>query len=225
MMLVPFCRTVILYVFIIGAFRLMGKRQVAEMQATEFVITILISAVASVPMQDLNIPLLHGVVPIVTLIGAEILISALSMRSETIRKALSGSPVEVIRDGTVNQQALRQMRLTLDDLFESLRLKDVFNLQDVQSALVETNGQLSVLLTPKAQAATPAALGKTPSPSYPMEVLIADGVLREQGLERTGHSRAWVEKTLRSNGFSRAEEVFLLCADRPGSIILFRKER
>ena len=86
-MLVPFCRTVILYVFIIAAFRLMGKRQVAEMQATEFVITILISAVASVPMQDLNIPLLHGIVPIITLIGAEILLSALSMRSEKIRKA------------------------------------------------------------------------------------------------------------------------------------------
>ena len=84
-MLVPFCRTVILYVFIIAAFRLMGKRQVAEMQATEFVITILISAVASVPMQDLNIPLLHGIVPIITLIGAEILLSALSMRSEKIR--------------------------------------------------------------------------------------------------------------------------------------------
>ena len=96
-MLVPFCRTVILYVFIIAAFRLMGKRQVAEMQATEFVITILISAVASVPMQDLNIPLLHGIVPIITLIGAEILLSALSMRSEKIRKALSGSPVEVIQ--------------------------------------------------------------------------------------------------------------------------------
>ena len=159
-MLVPFCRTVILYVFIIAAFRLMGKRQVAEMQATEFVITILISAVASVPMQDLNIPLLHGIVPIITLIGAEILLSALSMRSEKIRKALSGSPVEVIRDGVVSQQALRQMRMTLDDLFESLRLKDVFNLQDVQSALVETNGQLSVLLTPEAQAATPQSLGK-----------------------------------------------------------------
>jgi uncharacterized membrane protein YcaP (DUF421 family) len=224
-MLVPFCRTVILYVFIIAAFRLMGKRQVAEMQATEFVITILISAVASVPMQDLNIPLLHGIVPIITLIGAEILLSALSMRSEKIRKALSGSPVEVIQDGVVSQQALRQMRMTLDDLFESLRLKDVFNLQDVQSALVETNGQLSVLLTPEAQAATPQSLGKAAAPSYPMEVLIADGVLREQGLEKTGHNQAWVEKTLRSNGVSRAEEVFLLCADRPGSIILFRKER
>ena len=115
--------------------------------------------------------------------------------------------------------------MTLDDLFESLRLKDVFNLQDVQSALVETNGQLSVLLTPEAQAATPQSLGKAAAPSYPMEVLIADGVLREQGLEKTGHNQAWVEKTLRSNGVSRAEEVFLLCADRPGSIILFRKER
>ena len=212
-MLVPFCRTVILYVFIIAAFRLMGKRQVAEMQATEFVITILISAVASVPMQDLNIPLLHGIVPIITLIGAEILLSALSMRSEKIRKALSGSPVEVIRDGVVSQQALRKRGMRVDVL------------QDVQSALVETNGQLSVLLTPEAQAATPQSLGKAAAPSYPMEVLIADGVLREQGLEKTGHNQAWVEKTLRSNGVSRAEEVFLLCADRPGSIILFRKER
>lgn len=223
-MLVPFCRTILLYLFIIVAFRLMGKRQVAEMQATEFVITILISAVASVPMQDLDIPLLHGLTPIITLIAAEILLSVLSMRSVKIRKALSGSPVEIIRQGVINQKALRQMRMTLDDLMESLRLKDVFNLQDVQSALVETNGQLSVLLTPKAQAATAQTLGKTPPASYPMEVLIADGVLVDQGLEKTGHSPAWVEKTLRQNGFRQASQVFLLCADKPGNIILFRKE-
>lgn len=223
-MLVPFCRTILLYVFIIVAFRLMGKRQVAEMQATEFVITILISAVASVPMQDLDIPLLHGLTPIITLIAAEILLSVVSMGSVRVRRALSGSPVEIIRDGVIDQKALRQMRMTLDDLFESLRLKDVFNLQDVQSALVETNGQLSVLLTPQAQAATAQSLGRQPRPSYPMEVLIADGVVSAQGLEKTGHSQKWMDTVLQNNGLRQPGQVFLLCADKPGNIILLKKE-
>ena len=148
-MLVPFFRTILLYLFIIVAFRLMGKRQVAEMQATEFVITILISAVASVPMQDLNIPLLHGIVPIVTLICAEIFLSVLSMHSIKLRKLLSGTPVPIIRNGVIDQTALRKVRMTLDDVFETLRLSQIFDLRKVEFAQVETNGQISFLLSPR----------------------------------------------------------------------------
>ena len=129
-MLVPFFRTILLYLFIIVAFRLMGKRQVAEMQATEFVITILISAVASVPMQDLNIPLLHGIVPIVTLICAEIFLSVLSMHSIKLRKLLSGTPVPIICNGVIDQTALRKVRMTLDDVFETLRLSQNLRLAE-----------------------------------------------------------------------------------------------
>lgn len=223
-MLVPFFRTILLYIFIVAAFRLMGKRQVAEMQATEFVITILISAVASVPMQDLDIPLLHGLVPILTLIAAEIFLSVLSMRSQKLRQLLSGKPVQIIRNGVLDQQALRKVRMTLDDVFETLRLKDVFDLRSIQLAQVETNGQVSLLLFPGAQAVTLDALGKTPKHSPPLELIISDGVLCRENLKAIGRDEAWLHSILKANLLSSLKEVFLLCADRSGSILLFRKE-
>lgn len=223
-MLVPFFRTILLYIFIIAAFRLMGKRQVAEMQATEFVITILISAVASVPMQDLNIPLLHGLVPILTLIAAEIFLSVLSMRSQKLRRLLSGRPVQIIRNGVPDQQALRKVRMTLDDVFETLRLKDVFDLRSIQFAQVETNGQVSLLLFPGAQAVTLDTLGKAPKSSPPMELIVSDGVLCQENLQAIGRDEAWLDSILKANLLSSLKQVFLLCADRSGNILLFRKE-
>lgn len=224
-MLVPFFRTVILYVFIIVAFRLMGKRQVAEMQATEFVITILISAVASVPMQDLSIPLLHGIVPILTLISAEIFLSVISMRSMKVRKVLSGTPVKIIRNGTIDQHALRKVRMTLDDVFESMRLKDIFDIRTVQFAQVETNGQISFLLTPESEPATPEALSVIPPVKESMEILISDGALYPQNVKLIGRNDKWLQKTLEHNNVQQVKDVFLLCADRAGNIIFYRKER
>lgn len=223
-MLVPLIRTLILYIFIIVAFRLMGKRQVAEMQASEFVITILISAVASVPMQDLNIPLLHGIVPIITLVSAEIFISLLSLHSMKIRKAFGGKPMVIINDGKFNQQALKQMRITLDDVFESLRLKDIFDLRKVKFAQVETNGQISTILTPEAQALTPETMRIVPKQSTPMEIIISDGALLPQNLEKTMHDEKWLERILRQNNVSSVRSVFLLCANRDGDIIFYKRE-
>ncbi len=224
-MLVPFFRTILLYLFIIVAFRLMGKRQVAEMQATEFVITILISAVASVPMQDLNIPLLHGIVPIVTLICAEIFLSVLSMHSIKLRKLLSGTSVPIIRNGVIDQTALRKVRMTLDDVFETLRLSQIFDLRKVEFAQVETNGQISFLLSPEAEPATPEVLSIQPPVRDPMELLISDGSLFPQNLQRTGHDQQWLQQTLQHNQVASLREVFLLCANRAGDIIFYRKEQ
>lgn len=156
-MLIPFLRTVILYLAIIVAVRLMGKRQVGEMQPAELVITILVSAVASVPMQDLDIPLAHGLVPVFTLIAAEVLVSALTLKCIPLRRLLSGKPVPVIRNGCIVQSALRKLRLSVDDLLEDLRLNGVFDLRQVAFAQIETNGQLSVLLQ---GAETPATAGQ-----------------------------------------------------------------
>ena len=145
-MLIPFARTLILYLAIILALRLMGKRQVGEMQPSELVVTILVSAVASVPMQDIDIPLSHGLVPVLTLIAAEVLISALTLKNSRLRQLLAGKPVPVICGGKLEQSALKKLRLSTDDLLEDLRLNGIFDLRQVQFAQLETNGQLSVLL-------------------------------------------------------------------------------
>jgi len=208
-MLIPFFRTLILYVCIILAVRLMGKRQVGEMQPGELVITILVSAVASVPMQDMDIPLAHGLVPVFTLIAAEVLVSALALKWVPLRRLLSGKPVAVIRDGRVDRRALKSLRMSLDDLLEDLRLEGVFDLRRVAFAQVETNGRLSVLQTDGG-----------PGPFY---LLVADGQPDEAALSQLGKSADWLETVLRAHGADHIGEVFLFCADRAGNMIFLRK--
>lgn len=209
-MLIPFFRTLILYLCIILAVRLMGKRQVGEMQPAELVITILVSAVASVPMQDLDIPLSHGLVPVFTLIAAEVLISVASLKCVSLRKLLSGKPVPVIREGVIDQKAMGKLRLSLDDLMEDLRLEGVFDLRQVAFAQMETNGKLSVL--------------QKDSGCGPFYMVVADGVFDPEALGQIGKSQGWLESVLRANGANNPEGIFLFCADRAGNMIVFKKE-
>ncbi|MBR5536278.1 MAG: DUF421 domain-containing protein [Clostridia bacterium] len=208
-MLIPFFRTLILYFCIIVAVRLMGKRQVGEMQPGELVVTILVSAVASVPMQDMDIPLAHGLVPVFTLIAAEVLVSALSLKWEPLRRLLSGRPVAVVREGKVDREALKSLRMSLDDLLEDLRLAGVFDLRKVAFAQVETNGRLSVLPTDGG-----------PGPFY---LLVADGRPDPKALARLGKTADWLGSVLRAYGAADCREVFLFCADRAGNMIFLRK--
>lgn len=223
-MLVPFYRTLILYAFIILAVRLMGKRQVGEMQPAELVITILVSAVASVPMQDLNIPLAHGIVPILTLIGAEVLISTATLKNLKLRRLLSGSPVAIIEDGKFNQAEMKKLRLSLDDVLEDLRLKDVFDVRDIKVAYVETNGQLSVLLKSRAQPATAKMLSLSPNPQEPFYTIISDGHVLDVNLSQIGKTREWLDHVVAANGKKTPAEIFFLFADRTGTTIVAGKE-
>lgn len=224
-MLVPFARTLILYITVILAIRFMGKRQVGEMQPNELVITILISAVASVPMQDIDIPLLHGLAPILTLIAAEVAVSALSVHWPRLRRLLSGKPVPVVRRGKVDQAALQTLRLSLDDLFEDLRLSGVFDLRQVELAQVETNGKLSLLLSPADQPLTPRQAGLRLSEAEPFAVVVSDGELRRDAMTQMGLTDEWLMRALKEHGAEDVKQVFLLCADRKGQIIFQRKER
>ncbi|MBQ7492042.1 MAG: DUF421 domain-containing protein [Clostridia bacterium] len=223
-MLVPFVRTLILYLSVVTAVRLMGKRQVGEMQPDELVVTILISAVISVPMQDIDIPLFHGIVPVLTLIAAEVLISTLSLRWPRLRRLLSGRPVPVVRKGVVDQKALRELRFSVDDLLEELRLAGIFDLREVCFAQVETNGQLSVLPESDCAPATPRQHGLTVEPAATPALIIADGEVREDALRQAGMDRAGLSALLRSKGLNSPAQVFLLCADQSGGVILLRKE-
>lgn len=223
-MLVPFYRTLILYFFIILAVRLMGKRQVGEMQPAELVITILVSAVASVPMQDLNIPLAHGIIPILTLVGAEVLISTVTLKNLRLRRFLSGSPITIIEDGVFRQAELKKLRLSLDDVLEDLRLKDVFDIRDIKTAYVETNGQLSVLLKSRAQPVTARMLSLSPDQQEPFFVIISDGRVIDMNLTQVGKSHEWLEHVVAANGKKAPSEVFFLLADRAGATIFAGKE-
>ncbi len=222
-MLTSLARTAVLLFFAAVLLRVMGKRQIGELQPGELVVTILLSQIAATPMQDSDIPLLHTLVCIFTLTGAEVLLSALAMKSVRLRTLVDGSSVQVIRDGKIDQQALRRLRYTLDDLLEGLRQKDVFDVSEVHSAVVETNGALSVLLKAPKRPATVELLRKNAQEAGPPRVLVADGRLDPAGMRAAGADKPQVLQLLRERGAS-PETTFLLTLDGAGGVYFVKKE-
>ena len=223
-MLVPFVRTILLYSVVAIAIRLMGKRQVGEMQPTELVITILVSAVASVPMQNLDIPLTYGIVPVFTLVLFEIFISFLALKLPKFKKLLTGKPVIVIKDGQLVQKALADTRFSIDDLFEELRLNGVFQLDSVRQAQIETNGQLSIMLYDKEQPLTFKALG-IECPNSPMLfTVVTDGYVSQENLRKLGLDQAWLTDELSKRHLTTVKEVYLMIADKDKNTVIVKKE-
>ena len=202
----------------------MGKRQVGELEPSELVLTLIIADLASVPMQDNGIPLLTGVVPILTLLSLTMILSVLTMKSVRFRALLCGRPSIVIQNGSLDQREMARNRLTLDELLEELRGKGYTDLSAVKYAILETNGQLSVL--PYANQKPPAArdLKVTVSELGLPRVLVSDGRLMEHNLKALGHDRPWLDKQLAQRGCRDLSSVFLLLADEADGIYLAKKE-
>lgn len=150
-MLITLIRTVLLYVFIVLAVRIMGKRQISDMQTSELVITLVISDIASIPMQNTAQPLLSGVLPIMILVALEIIVSVIMMKSKKFRKVVCGNPIIIIKNGKVDEKELKRMRISYDDLYSLLRQQEVFNVSDVKYGIVETNGSISLMKEEKNQ--------------------------------------------------------------------------
>lgn len=145
-MIIPFIRTIILYFTVIFAMRVMGKRQIGELQPSELVVTIMISELASIPMQNTGIPLLSGIIPIITLVIAEITLSFFGMKSKPLRKILEGTPNIIIKNGKIDKAEMEKLRMTDDDLMEEMRLCSCTNIAEVEYGIVETNGKFSLIL-------------------------------------------------------------------------------
>ena len=215
-------RTLLLYGLLILSIRLMGKRQVAEMEPAEFVVTMLLANLASVPMQDNALPLISGLVPIFTVLSLELILAVLSMKFIPMRKLLCGVPTLLIRDGVIDQKAMRSSRVSLDELNQKLREKDIFDLAQVRYAILETDGELSVLLNSEAQAVTAGDLKLQKSPAQLRYTLISDGVVLWDNLRRCGLDRAGLRKALAG---IRVKDVFLLTSDPEGKLELTRREK
>ena len=153
-MSITFLRTVILYLLVVIGLRIMGKRQIGEMQPSELVVAIMISDLASIPMQDIGIPLLSGVIPIFTLIIMEIALSQISLKSRKFRRILTGKPSVIIHNGKMLREEMEKIRFNTDDLKEQLRIQGYVKIDDIQFAILETNGQLSIIPKPKKQQST-----------------------------------------------------------------------
>ena len=223
-MLICFIRTIILYFLLILVIRLMGKRQLGEMGPTEFVVAILIADLASVPMQDFGIPLLTGVVPILTLLSLTMILSVLTMKSVRFRALLCGRPSVVLRDGRIDQREMARNRLTVDELLEELRILGHPYLEEIHTAVLETNGQLSVLPYAALQPATARQVGQDPEePGLPL-VVISDGRLLAQDLRGRGYGDQWLQQQLASHGLTSHKQVFLMTVDDLGHTYCVPKE-
>lgn len=222
-MAISFIRTLLLYAVILSAVRLMGKRQISELQTSELVVTMLISDIAAIPMQDAGQPLLSGLLPIAVLVACEILASFLMLKSERFRKLVCGSPIVVISHGKIMQSELKRLRMTTQDLCEELRQKDVFSLGDVDYAIIETNGRMSVIKKPEKEQPSAEQLGLKPQGTGIEAVVISDGALSEEALRMVHKSRQWVLQILQKQNLSQ-KEVFIMTANSSGLIQIIKKE-
>lgn len=222
-MAVSFVRAMLLYVLVISSIRLMGKRQIGELQPSELVITILVSNIASLPLENPDLPLMFGIVPILVLVCFEVLLSWLSLKHRKLRQILSGSPKIIIRDGKIDRAVLRELRISLDDLMTAMRTNNIFDLSEVQFAIVETTGSISVYQKPDARSVTNGDLKSKPAKGNPPDLIITDGVLLKAGLSAAGLDEAWLNKYLDRHGITRSD-VFLLTARGRDDVFLIKKE-
>ena len=222
-MIISYIRTVLLYLVLIAVIRTMGKRQVGQMEPSEFVVTMLVANLASIPMQDSGIPLVSGLVPILTVLGLELILSWITMRSIFFRKLFCGKPVILIDNGKILRENLRRTRVTLDELTGHLREKDVLDITTVQYAILETNGNLSVFPYPRFRPADAQDAGIRVQPQYLPVTIMADGYLFRENLRHTGKSETWLNTQLAKNK-AAPDEVLLLTVDREDNVVLIRKE-
>ena len=215
-----FFKAAFLYLVLIVTVRLMGKRQVGQMEPSEFVVTMLMADLVSIPMDDPSVPLTQGLLPMAAVLGTELVLSLLSRDSILFRKLLCGKPVILIENGKLLQKNLRKTRISPDELAGHLRIKDVLDITTVQYAILETNGELSVFLWPEYQ--PPKAGNSADAQSLPVTI-IQNGVLLQQNLSISGKNEAWVEKTLRRHKAS-IETTYLLTVDGNNQVVWLPKE-
>lgn len=222
-MLISYLRTIILYLVLFACVRFLGKRQIGQMEASEFVVAMLVADLAAIPMQDVSIPLYSGLVPILTVLGAELILSCLCLRSIRLRKLLCGKPVILIENGRIIQNNLRRTRVNIDELMGHLREKDVLDVRTVQYAILETNGNLSVFPYPAEVPPSAKDLSVHPREQFLPVTVVSDGRLLQDNLRLAGKDEAWLRKTL---GDYRATVAgtWLLTVDKSGHVLWLGKE-
>lgn len=222
LMSIIFIRSLILYFLVIFAVRFMGKRQLGELQPSELVITILVSNIATLPIENSDIPVILGATPILSLVCFEVIMSWLSLKFPKLRKMISGSPKIIIREGKVDPQVMKDLRFSVDDLLTSLRGKDVFDIGEVQYAVVETTGNMSVMKKQADDTPSRADMGINPHPEDPPQLVVSDGRILGTPLKSLGYDVQWVHNVL-SEGKTKLSDVMIMTADRTGNCYIAAK--
>jgi uncharacterized membrane protein YcaP (DUF421 family) len=212
-MLLVIIRTLILYATTVLLLRVMGKRQIGQLQPYELVVIIMISELAAIPMQNTGIPLLSGLIPIFILVTAQVTLSYISLKSERARGVICGTPSIVIENSRIVEDELRRLRLNLNDLLEQLRLKDVSDISDVEYAILETSGQLSVILKSEKRPVQPQDLKISPEYEGLPITLIIDGQVIKNNLKKVDLDMIWLQNELGKYGIKNVKDVFFAGLD------------
>lgn len=223
-MTVVLIRAAVLYIIITFSLRLMGKRQLGELQPSELVVTILISNIAAIPVEDASVPMILGIVPILTLVCLDVIVSAIMLKSTKFRKMMIGTPRVIISEGVILQKEMRRLRYTIDDIVEAMHEEQIFDLAQISYAIVETNGKIHFLQKNDYAPATRADVGKGGSTDDPPTVVIRDGIEDSDKLKALGLGSGWVRNILLENR-TQISEVFILTADKNGKYNLIKKQR
>lgn len=223
-MLIVLVRAILLYILIIFSIRLMGKRQLGDLQPAELAITILISNMATLAIENTSISMVFAAIPILALVAFELILSTITLKSKKLRDIVSGSSVVIIENGKIIQENMKKLRLSIDDLMEGIRGNSIFDIQDIEYAIVETTGKISILQKFEAQNATPKILSIKGEEVSPPLVLISDTKLIEQTLKIYNLGMQWLEQVLKSNN-TYIENVFLMTVDKNANYYIVEKNK
>lgn len=217
-MIIALVRTIILYLFIIAGIRMLGKRQIGELEPSELVLSLIIADLAAVPMQDFGIPLIIGIIPILTLLATSTILSTLTAKSIRLRSLLCGRPSYIIQNGEILANEMIKNRLTTDELMEELRLLGYVDIRKIKCAILETSGRLSVIPYTKEQAVTAAQMNINPAENGLPIIVINDGHLLEHNLKERNLDVPWLKRQLKSHGIKNIKDLFLLTVDEKNNI-------
>lgn len=222
-MLITFFRAIILYIIVLIVMRLMGKREIGQLQPFELAISIMIADLASIPMTEIGIPIFNGIIPILGLLVMHLIISVINLKSLKAREIICGKPSILIYRGKINEKALKKERFTINELQERLRGKDVFNLGDVEYAILETSGEITVIQKPEKRNTTPEDFNITPEYEGIPYDLVVDGKIMHKNLKAIGKNYTWLKKQVQKFNI-QPEEALVVTLDGKGQIFCQKKE-
>lgn len=224
-MFIVLLRTAILYILVVFSMRIMGKRQIGQLQPFELVIAIMISDLASLPMQDTRIPLLHGIIPIITLLILQVGISVLQLKSEKIRKIVDGKPSILVKNGRLNIKNLKDQRFSVNEVMEALRIKGFLNIGDIQFAILETDGQLSVIPKTEQEPVSKKDMNISVKDQCMPAILICDGKVNYKNLSLVKKDEKWLMAQLKANNISKPEDLFIAILDSNNKFFYQHKDK
>jgi len=223
-MAVNFIRTVIIFLFITGVFRLMGKRQIGELQASELVVAILISEIASTPLQDSSNSLLFSLMAITVLLTCQVTLSLICQKSPRIRRVVFGEPSVLVENGKINQREMRRQRLSVSDLMENIRNSGIGSISEVEYLIVETNGKTSAIQKAGKSPVSPEDLSLVVADKEISYIIIDDGKIFDHNIRQLGFDGNWLRLRLRESKVKSPKDVYYMSATKGGEVFIYPKE-